>query len=132
MLFNKSTEYSVKILIYLIHERKKYRLNAEEIANAVKLPKEFTSKILQVLAKHNVVNSRRGKKGGFKIVKSADAIFLGELIEIFEKKNFLSKCLVGLNNDCINCNCPMHNGWTKLKQQIYGSKITEMKRIKTF
>ena len=58
--------------MFLVEKRTQYRLNAEEIAQAVKLPKEFTSKILQVLTKHNVLSSQRGKGGGFKIVKSAD------------------------------------------------------------
>lgn len=118
--------------MYLIHERTNYRLNAKEISEAVQLPKEFTSKILQVLAKHNVVNSRRGKGGGFKIAKSADAILLGELIDMFYDKHFLSKCLIGFKNDCIDCTCPMHNDWTKLKNQMYGSKISEIEGIKTF
>ncbi len=132
MLLNKSIEYSIKILTYLIHVRTNYRLNAEQIADAIKLPKEFTSKILQVLAKHNIVSSQRGRGGGFKIIKSSDAIVLGELIEMFNNKNFLSSCWIGLNNNCIDCNCPMYKNWMRLKKQMYESKIIEIKSTNTF
>ena len=42
----------------------------DEIAKAKSIPKSFLSKILQKLAKANIVKSYRGVRGGFQIAKA--------------------------------------------------------------
>ncbi len=74
MIFNKSTEYSVRILLYMSELDNYKYFSATEIADAILIPKEYLSKILQKLAKKGIVYSKRGKGGGFKLLKSKKEI----------------------------------------------------------
>ncbi|MBI1931289.1 MAG: Rrf2 family transcriptional regulator [Ignavibacteriales bacterium] len=127
MIFNKSTEYSVKILIYM-NEVKGYKyLSAGDISSAIKIPKEYLSKILQRLTHRGFVYSKRGKGGGFKLLKSNNEIELKELINLFDNEKFYTKCLIGLSDDCNQCKCSVHNNWVNLKNVLVSSNLENIK-----
>jgi Rrf2 family protein len=115
MLFSKSTEYSIKILLYLSKENFSSYLSAGNIASAVGLPKEYISKILQSLTHYGIVGSQKGKGGSFKLIKSPLKIRLIDLINAFENESFFTKCVIGLFSDCKECECPIHKKWETLK-----------------
>ena len=58
------------------HNMDREVIPAEEIANKLSIPKEFVSKILQSLTESGIVNSRKGKSGGFAIAKDPKRIKL--------------------------------------------------------
>ena len=124
MLFNKSTEYSIKILLFLNDKDEKTFLKAKNIAQAVNLPKEYVAKILQTLAKNGIISSKKGKGGGFKILDANINIKLVDLINIFEIKSLYSRCIIGLFDDSKDCSCPMNHDWEKLKKDLFNSTIS--------
>ena len=128
MLFNKSTEYSIKILLFLNDKDDKTFLKAKNIAQAVNLPKEYVAKILQTLAKNRIITSMKGKGGGFRIIEKSKNIKLIEIINIFENNSFYSRCLFGLFDDKKDCECPMHTAWEKLKLEIGNSYVKDFNR----
>jgi len=123
MIFNKSTEYSFKILIYMCDAKGNKYLSAGDIASAINIPKEFLSKILQRLTHKGFVYSKRGKGGGFKILKTKNEIAIKELISLFDNENFYSKCLIGLFDDCNECKCSVHIHWENLKTVLVSSNL---------
>ncbi|PIQ07909.1 MAG: hypothetical protein COW71_14600 [Ignavibacteriales bacterium CG18_big_fil_WC_8_21_14_2_50_31_20] len=127
MIFNKSTEYSFKVLSYMCEAKGHKYLSAGDIALAINIPKEFLSKILQKLTHKGFVNSKRGKGGGFKILKTKNEIAIKELIKLFDNENFYSKCLIGLNDDCPECKCSVHNNWENLKTTLLKSNLEDIK-----
>ncbi|MBU2494262.1 MAG: Rrf2 family transcriptional regulator [Bacteroidetes bacterium] len=128
MLFNKKTEYSVKILLYMSSMLKYEYINAGEIAAKINLPKEFLSKILQTLTHYGIVSSQKGKNGGFKLIRDANNIRLIELINAFEDESFFTKCIIGTQKVCAGCNCPMHDSWEKTKTEIKKAKLSEINK----
>ena len=128
MLFNKRTEYSIQILLFMSAQDKNSYISAAEIAVRIGLPKEFLSKILQSLAHVGIVYSQKGKNGGFRLNKSATEISLIDLIKLFEEEDFFSKCILGLHNNCESCKCPMHSGWEEVKNEFKNTKITDIKK----
>jgi Rrf2 family transcriptional regulator, iron-sulfur cluster assembly transcription factor len=127
MIFNKSTEYSVRILLYMCEMENYKYFSATEIARAIKIPKEYLSKILQQLTKKGFVYSKRGKGGGFKIIKTKKEIKIMELINLFENKNFYNKCLIGLSEDCEECRCIIHSKWTNIKSILVSTSLDNIK-----
>ncbi|MCB0746583.1 MAG: Rrf2 family transcriptional regulator [Ignavibacteriae bacterium] len=132
MIFNKSTEYSIKVLHYLSESKFNSFVNARDISLAVDLPKEFISKILQSLTHNGIIVSQKGKDGGFKLAKPGCQIGLVELIKIFEDESFFSNCIIGFMKDCNGCKCPMHNTWDTLKLEIVNSYISDIKIKNSF
>ncbi len=58
-------------------------LQAQEIASAASLPPAQTAKILQLMTWAGFVESRRGTKGGFWLIRPPDAIHVTDVDDFF-------------------------------------------------
>jgi Rrf2 family protein len=63
-LINRDTDYAVKALLY-ITKKKPERISVSELVNVLDIPKPFLRKTLQTLNREGVLNSSKGKVGGF-------------------------------------------------------------------
>ena len=65
-MFSKSCKYGIRAVLYLaVHSTNEKRLGVTEIASELDVPKHFLAKILQQLAKENLISSTKGPTGGF-------------------------------------------------------------------
>src|SRR3546814_12292942 len=55
-----------------------------EIAERHRIPKKFLDQILRDLKHHGLVQSRRGRNGGYALLKPAAAISFGEVVRIID------------------------------------------------
>ncbi|MGM0650844.1 MAG: RrF2 family transcriptional regulator [Bacteroidota bacterium] len=67
----------------LIH-KSKVRLNAAQIASQLNASEHHVAKVLQKLAKGNILNSQKGPAGGFSLARPARHINLLEIYEAVE------------------------------------------------
>jgi len=84
MLLTRASEYALLSLDAI--RKSDVPLGAEQLANELFIPKSFLAKILQSLAKHDILESRKGVHGGFVLVKSVDEISINEIIFAAEGK----------------------------------------------
>ena len=82
-------------------------LQAHEVAAATNLPPAQTAKILQQMAWAGFVESRRGTKGGFWLVKPAARIHLAEVVAFFahpvqvnQRKDPMLRALARATSQC--------------------------------
>lgn len=66
MQLNKTTDYAVRILVFL--SRKSDFVSADEISRATSISKNYTIKILRILTSEEIVKMKRGIKGGFLLI----------------------------------------------------------------
>lgn len=59
-------------------------LTSGEIARAYRIPHKFLEQILGELKKAGILASRRGKNGGYVMLRPADTITFGEVLRLFE------------------------------------------------
>ena len=69
VFFSKAYELGLQAVLFLSTKEKKIH-NAEEVSIELKVPKEFVSKVLQILTSSGIVGSKKGKNGGFFLAKS--------------------------------------------------------------
>ncbi|WP_333652544.1 RrF2 family transcriptional regulator [Dissulfurispira sp.] len=69
MEITRETDYAIRCVLHL-SEAPNNVIMVDEIVKAKSIPKGFLSKILQKLAKANIVKSYRGVRGGFQIAKA--------------------------------------------------------------
>ncbi len=62
-------------------------LQAQEIASAAHLPPAQTAKILQMMSWAGFVESRRGTKGGFWLIRPANSIHVTDVADFFAHHN---------------------------------------------
>lgn len=90
-LITRNTDYAVRA-ICCIAKNKNMVFSVSHLVKESKVPRPFLRKILQILSKRGIVDSYKGKGGGFKLAELSEHIFLKDLIEIFQGPLRLNEC----------------------------------------
>ena len=85
LCLTRKTDYALIALGYLA-ERQDRVVSALEIARAFALPEALLMNILKSLQGDGILQSTRGKRGGYRIAGDLDEISLYELIRVLEGK----------------------------------------------
>lgn len=91
-MLSKKTQYSFYALVYLAKEYQKGPVLIDDIAKSEKIPKKFLEAILLELKRNGYVNSKKGKGGGYFLIKPPDQVNLAEILRIFEGAIALLPC----------------------------------------
>ncbi|MBU0560421.1 MAG: Rrf2 family transcriptional regulator [Bacteroidetes bacterium] len=102
MKLNSQTKYAIQSLMFLLAKKRHTIVPAHLVAQELGLPKEFVSKILQKLAQNGVLNSKKGKFGGFYTQESSIKTKMRDLVQIFESEKIMRQCVLGFK-DCDAC-----------------------------
>jgi Rrf2 family protein len=84
MLLTKASEYALLSLI-IIAQRNAPQ-DVDTLSTQLGISKSFLAKVLQCLAKENVLKSFKGARGGFILAKNPKELTIREILECAEKK----------------------------------------------
>ncbi len=84
MLLTKKSEYALLSLVSIAKSDKPK--NAELLSIELNISKSFLAKILQNLAKNNILNSYKGNNGGFTLKKACEELTILEITTVAEEK----------------------------------------------
>ncbi len=84
MLLTRASEYALLSLNAIKNSQEP--VGAEQLATELNIPKSFLAKILQNLAKADILESRRGAAGGFVLSKDISEISVNSIIYASEGK----------------------------------------------
>ena len=90
-LITRNTDYAVRALC-CIAEQKQEVISADQLVKSLKMPRPFLRKILQTLNKEGLLNSSKGKGGGFTLTISPGKITLTDVMKIFQGPLKLNEC----------------------------------------
>jgi len=119
VIFSKKCEYGLQAVLYLAAHMEKDNIPAEEIATKLSIPREFVSKILQNLTESGIVNSQKGKSGGFSIAKDPIRIKLIDIVTAIDGLSMFNSCVLGFPNCSPDNPCPLHDKWGELRSKAY-------------
>jgi Rrf2 family protein len=83
MISNKA-KYAFRALLAIAAAPEGENLTSAEIARRHAIPHKFLEQILLDLKKAGLLESRRGKSGGYVMLRPADTISFGEVLRLFE------------------------------------------------
>lgn len=95
--FSKKVDYALMALQHIASlqfgEVTKARIvNTKEIAEEHHIPSELLAKVLQMLAKHGLVESQNGPKGGYLLARHARLITIAQVLEAIEGPLGIAEC----------------------------------------
>lgn len=103
MISNKA-KYAFRALLAIAAAPTGEALTSAEIARRHCIPHKFLEQILLDLKKAGILESRRGKSGGYVMLRPADTISFGEVLRIFEGPLAPLPCLSRQSyRRCENC-----------------------------
>jgi Rrf2 family transcriptional regulator, iron-sulfur cluster assembly transcription factor len=90
-----------------------------EVAQHIGIGSASLAKLLTQLTSHGLVHTKRGYHGGITIARSPESITLLEVVEAMEEKQWIGDCPFGLQNCPTNCQCPAHEPWKIMREQLH-------------
>jgi Rrf2 family protein len=119
MLYSKSAEYAIQAMIYLAEHKPKKPVMIRKIAEDYDIPYQFLAKIMQVLVKNRLIKATRGRTGGVELAKSADKIYLNQIVYAIDglppEKDM---CVIGLDYCSGETPCPLHDRYKPIRKQL--------------
>lgn len=119
VIFSKKCEYGLQAVLYLAALSQNEIIRVDTIADELNIPKEFVSKILQSLREYGIIESKKGKSGGFTLAKAPDKIKLIDIVEAIDGLGVFNSCVLGFPNCNPDHPCPVHDKWGKLRVDAY-------------
>ena len=103
-MLSKKTKYGLKALSYLAKQPKGQPVQISTISREENIPRKFLESILLTLRKTGHLGSKKGKTGGYYLMKDASAISVAEVYRLLEGPIALVPC-VSLNfyEKCDDC-----------------------------
>lgn len=119
-MFSKACEYGIKASIYIaLNSYDGKRVSLKEIARQIDSPEAFTAKILQALARNNIIKSVKGAYGGFEIdKKDIDAIKLSQIVTAIDGDAIYEGCGLGLQSCREDHPCPVHDQFKVIRKEL--------------
>src|SRR3546814_18816072 len=81
-MLSQKARYALRALLAMAEAGGEQTMLVGEIAERHRIPKKFLDQILLDLKHHGLVQSRRGRNGGYALLKHAAAISFGEVVRI--------------------------------------------------
>jgi Rrf2 family protein len=83
-MLSQKAKYAFRALLALAQEGENRVLLISDIAERHNLPKKFLEQILLDLKHHGLVQSRRGRLGGYSLLRPAAEITFGQVVRIID------------------------------------------------
>ncbi|MBE7492577.1 MAG: Rrf2 family transcriptional regulator [Planctomycetes bacterium] len=117
-MFSQTTDYAIRAAIDIATRQDDRPVLASELAASLDIPQHYLSKILQQLVRAGVLQSTRGRRGGFVLSRPAAKIRLREVVAPFENLRKCEECILGQPICSSAGACPLHDFW-KLVRETY-------------
>lgn len=126
MILSKSFGYALRGILYIAKMQDEQRkVQIEEIASNLSVPKHFLGKIMQQSVKAGLLRSTKGPYGGFSLAATTLITPLIKLVEVTDGMEQFSVCVLKLKS-CDGTNpCPLHHEMEEVKNKF----LTTFKNI---
>ncbi|MBI4898260.1 MAG: Rrf2 family transcriptional regulator [Actinobacteria bacterium] len=129
MMFSTRAEYGVRVMVALAAEQAKddsFPSSLAQIAEANGLPFAYLEHLAARLKKADLVESRRGPRGGYLLARPADEISMAEIVEALEGQIAPIECISATDEGDVVCSredgsqmiCPTKILWTRVQGSI--------------
>ena len=130
MKLSKKSEYALRALSRLATPDAPAQMSIQEIADQEKIPKKFLEQVLLALKNAGILQSVRGKAGGYSLQRSAREVTLGAIIRAVDGPVMPLPCM----NESSPVTCPecptRENCWLRaVMSEVHHEVSTVMDRV---
>jgi FeS assembly SUF system regulator len=123
---SKITDYGIVILAHLAKGDSSATHTARELAGDADLPFPVVGKILKSLARCGILESHRGSKGGYALMRQPSEITVAEMMSALDGPVALTECNLAAELCSHEQTCPVRDPWHVINQVVEAAlaKIT--------
>jgi Rrf2 family transcriptional regulator, cysteine metabolism repressor len=128
--FTKRADYGLMAMHYIASQPGNGAVSTKRIAEEFNIPAELLAKILQRLAKRQLIESHTGPKGGYVLSRTPREITVGQVVRALEGPIRIVGCLTG-TDDCpqfprCNLRRPVQKIQTSISQLLDTMTLAEL------
>lgn len=128
---NRKIEYALIALKHMCHKTPGQITSAKEICDTYSTPFDPTSRVLQIMAQHGILQAEQGAKGGYQIIRDLSRISMKELSDMIMGPIEVTDCVHGDYSNCgISATChiiaPMLNLNEKINKLFGEIMVTDL------
>jgi len=135
MRFAKTTEYAIRVMVCLSHNRDEM-FSVNHLHTLLNIPYKYLGKLMTKLATAGLVEVTQGKQGGYQLNTNRAPIFLEEIINIVEGLDDYDRCILGFEECSDETPCSLHTFWVKHKnginQMIQNVSLEDLYKTRNF
>ncbi len=118
VVFSRACEYALRALFEMARHPEQDYWTVQELAQRVDVPAPFLAKTFQTLVKGKVLNSSKGRSGGFAFARKPGQIALLQVVEIIDGTTLAKDCALGLPACSESNPCAFHPHWKSIREGI--------------
>jgi Rrf2 family transcriptional regulator, nitric oxide-sensitive transcriptional repressor len=118
---NRKLEYALVSLRHMSSKAPGQLTSAKEICDIYHTPFDPTSRVLQIMAQHEILRAEQGAHGGYQILKDLAKVTLYELTEMIEGPMTIVNCFHSDYSHCeMTASCNVISPMLNLNEKIGG------------
>lgn len=118
MIYSSACAHAIRAMSHLAMLNPDEYVLIDDLCKQAELPRHFVAKIFQQLVKHELLNSAKGRGGGFSLAFEPDDISLWDIIDAVDGTERFEQCVVGMAQCDDKQPCPQHDQFKALRKQI--------------
>lgn len=127
-MLSQTMEYALRAMTCLAQLDPEESANSETIAERTQVPQGYLSKILRDLVVAELVDSQRGRNGGFSLARPANKISLLDVVNAVDRLQRITRCPLG--NPAHLKLCPLHQRIDRaldhIEREFQGTTLDEV------
>jgi Rrf2 family protein len=116
--FTKRADYGLMAIHYIATHDELGAVSAKRIADEFHIPAELLAKILQRLAKKQLIVSHNGPKGGYELARRPSEISVGDVVRALEGPINIVSCLEAASDCPQMAHCSLRRPVQKIQAAI--------------
>ena len=100
MLISTKGRYALRVMIDLAEHQSEEFISLKEVAQRQEISEKYLESIIRLLVKDRVLESLRGKGGGYRLKKDPDQYTVGSILRLTEESLAPVSCLDGNADTC--------------------------------
>lgn len=130
---SQTSEYALRAMVWIASQTPQTPVRARDLSEATQVPPQYLSKILRRLVLAGLLESRKGRGGGFTLGRPAREIRFRDVLVAVDAYPVGGRCAFGWEACDARRPCPLHGLWSELSDgfhswasnaSIAGARIT--------
>lgn len=127
-MISKKAKYAIHALVKLAREKDKGPILISEISKEGNIPKKFLEAILLDLKRAGILNSKKGKGGGYYLIKDPEEVNMADVLRLFDGALALLPCVTYKYYErCEECTDELTCGIRRIMQQVRDETVRILK-----
>lgn len=116
---SQTSEYALRAMAWIAMQPPGKPVLARELSDATQVPTQYLSKILRRLVLARLLESRKGRGGGFTLARPAREIRFRDVLVAVDAYPVHGRCAFGWETCDARRPCPLHSLWSELSEGFH-------------